>query len=639
MVLGTTYYNAARSAADTARNRSGSLRAFRNACLAVLAIVGAVVAGDPASSAKPGCQPKKDSDTPAYLPPLASSNSESIPPTLPQPESVEKSKNAAEAKSPTSVLLPPIQSPTNNGDPVPPSYGPPLSPYKSGRLPPPSLLEPPPDVNPPRKPALESTLEVIVGQTRVLTFPDIPHRVALAVNENDPIASLQEVPHRPCEWYLIGKKPGNTFLDVWLPDPTSDTSNRVLHYSVRIRGEVKKQEVKIVQQKPPTVKPQPPKPPTEILLPQPQTRQVEKPQPRTPNPEPIYQTLEQEINRTFPGNSVRLKQVGEMLVVSGTARNIFEATRILTIARENAPGARSAVPNRMPPVSPSLQATIDNYAHVGGAHVVNLLRIPGEQQIMLRVVVAEVNRAAARSLGLDFGIGDKQAAILPNRAGLNGSSTVAGNGWIGQVLRTLQDLHYAQSLAEPTLTTLNGKTARFQAGGEFPIPVVTPSPNGAVQSVAFRSYGVQLNLQPIVADTHRIRLAVDAEVSGTDSQATAQVGGTAIPGLKVRNFQSTVELSEGETLAVAGLIRNPVSATLPQNVRPGSGDAASSDLELVVLISPLLLHPPSNERVGGANPLNPQDIELYLRSRNLPLPRGDALYLIGPQGYAGAARR
>ncbi len=476
MVLGTTYYNAARSAADPARNRSGSLRAFRNACLAVLAIVGAVVAGDPASSAKPGCQPKKDSDTPAYLPPLASSNRESIPPTLPQPESVEKSKNAAEAKSPNSVLLPPIQSPINNGDMAPPSYGPALSPYKSGRLPSPSLLEPPPDVNPPRKPALESTLEVIVGQTRVLTFPDIPHRVALAVNESDPIASLQEVPHRPCEWYLIGKKPGNTFLDVWLPDPTSDTSNRVLHYSVRIRGEVKKQEVKITQQKPPAQKPQPPKPPTEILLPQPQTRQAERPQPRTPIPEPIYQTLEQEINRTFPGNAVHLKQVGEMLVVSGTARNIFEATRILTIARENAPGARSAVPNRMPPASPSLQATIDNYAHIGGAHVVNLLRIPGEQQIMLRVVVAEVNRAAARSLGLDFGIGDKQAAILPNRAGLNGSSTVAGNGWIGQVLRTLQDLHYAQSLAEPTLTTLNGKAARFQAGGEFPIPVVTPSP-------------------------------------------------------------------------------------------------------------------------------------------------------------------
>jgi pilus assembly protein CpaC len=608
MVLGTTYYNAARSAADSARTRTGPLLAFRNACLAVLALVGAVVAGDPAAPSKKGNTP------PGYLPPLASETSEPLPSSLPPAESVQK--------APTSVLLPPIQSsppPSEN------SSSSPTLPYqlpKNSRLPPPSLLEPPPTVTPPSKPAQETTLEVVIGQTRVLTFPDIPHRVALAVNENDPIASLQEVPHRPREWYLIGKKIGTTFLDVWLPDPTNAVSHRVQHYLVRILAEAAKKEDKIAAQ--PQPKPQ--------LQPQPQPQKV---QARQAQLEPLYQTLEQEINRTFPGSSVRLKVVGEMLVVSGTARNIFEATRILTIARENAPGVHSAEANRNRPAVPSLQTTIDNYAHAGGSRVVNLLRIPGEQQIMLRVVVAEVNRAAARSLGLDFGIGDKQATVLPNRPAAPGSSPVAGNGWIGQILRTLQDLHYAQSLAEPTLTTLNGKVARFQAGGEFPIPVVTPSAQGAVQSVAFRSYGVQLRIQPVVADFDRLRLSVEAEVSGTDPQATAQVAGTAVPGLKIRNFQSTVELREGETLAVAGLIRNPASATLPQNVRAGYVEPTPSDQELVVLISPLLLHPPTNERVGGANPLNPQDIELYLRSRNMLVPRGDALYLIGPQGYAG----
>ena len=259
---------------------------------------------------------------------------------------------------------------------------------------------------------------------------------------------------------------------------------------------------------------------------------------------------------------------------------------------------------------------------------------------MLRVIVAEVNRSAARSLGLDFGLADRQATVLPSRPAVsNGSSTVAHNGWIGEVINSLIDLHYAQILAEPTLTTLNGQAARFQAGGSFPVPVVSPSSQGAVQGVTFRSYGVHLSIQPVVADLDRVRLAVDAEVSGTDPQAAMQVAGSAVPGLKVRNFQSTVELREGETLAVAGLVRVAAGNTLSQNVRPGAAVPAQSDQELVVLISPLLLHPPSNEGERDTRHLNPQDIELYLRSRNTMVPRGDALFLIGPQGYAGKPTR
>jgi pilus assembly protein CpaC len=300
------------------------------------------------------------------------------------------------------------------------------------------------------------------------------------------------------------------------------------------------------------------------------------------------------------------------------------------------------VPEPSPPPAPSLQATLDNYARAGGPRVVNLLRIPGEQQVMLRVVAAEVNRSAAHSLGLDFGLDERRATILSNRTGgPGGSSTLVDNGWIGQALRTLQESHYAQILAEPALTALNGQTARFQAGGEFPVPVVSPSPTGPVQGTAFRSYGVRLSLQPVVADADRVRLTLEADVTTTDPGAAAQVAGTSVPGLKVRNFQSTVELREGETLAVAGLIRSPAapSATeqTPAGARPPSADNPSGEQELVVLISPLLLRPAGTDgaAAGPANPFNPQDVELYLRSRNVHLPRGDALYLIGPQGYAG----
>ncbi len=265
---------------------------------------------------------------------------------------------------------------------------------------------------------------------------------------------------------------------------------------------------------------------------------------------------------------------------------------------------------------------------------------------MLRIVVTEVNRSAAQHLGLDFGIGDKQATIFGNRSpAAEGSTSVMANGWIAQAIRTLQDLHYAQPLAEPTLTTLNGQTARFQVGGEFPVPVVSPSSAGNVQGVAFRSYGVQLSVQPVVADTDRIRLTVQAEVSAADPLVAAQVGAMAVPGLKVRNFQSTVELREGETLAVAGLIRGSAGVTsaqgLPSRNAASASESRPSDQELVVLISPLLVHSSAYGNGGdgrAVSPFNPQDIELYLRSRNVQVPQGDALYLIGPQGYAGNAR-
>lgn len=605
----------------TVRN-GGPLLAFCTVC-----VVGAVLVG--LLAAEPVATPPSNAGAPTN-----NVGKDLPPPVLPTPESVAQPKYPA----PTSVLLPPIQPPRNSSQIPLPSHTLPFAPATTRQIAPPSLMEPPPAVSLVAKMPKDILLEVVVGQKRVLTFPDVPLRVVLAADVNDPIALLREVPHKPCEWYLLGKKPGSTFLDVWLPDPTNKTSPRVLHYAVRIRAESDRIAEKRIEK--PVVVPLPPPPSPPRTLPE--QRQVERPrtlpeqrQVERPRAESMYSTLEEEINRAFPGCSVQLKQVGESLVVSGKVRNIFEATRILTIARENAPGARSNEPSRTPG-TPSLQATLDNYAQAGGRHVVNLLRIPGEEQIVLRVVVAEVNRAAARSLGLDFGLADKRATVLTSRPAA-GSSTVAQNGWIGSVLRTLQDLHYAQSLAEPTLTTLNGQTARFKAGGEFPIPVVHPGPQGALQGVSFRSYGVNLAIQPVVADTDRIRLTVEAEVSGTDPQTAAQVGGSAVPGLKVRNFASTVELREGETLAVAGLIRGSSRNTMPGTVSASIADNAPSDQELIVLISPLLMHSQTSAEKSekSVKSLTPQEIERYLHAGKESVPSGDIPYLIGPQGYAG----
>jgi pilus assembly protein CpaC len=367
-----------------------------------------------------------------------------------------------------------------------------------------------------------------------------------------------------------------------------------------------------VPQRERTSLPQPTPAVPDASQPAPGERDDETPQ----TPDTLRETLEHEIKQTFPDSSVRLKHTGDTLVVSGSARNRDEATSILSIVRRNAPD-----------------------------RVVNLLRVPREQPMVLRIVVAEVNRTAARSLGLDFGIGDKQATIVSNRpSGDAGSPTLIGNGWIDQALQSLQDLHYAQILAAPALTTLNGQAARFQVGGEFPVPVVSRSPKGAVQGVHFHPYGVRLSARPVVIDSDRIRLTVETEVRGADPRAAAQVNGTAVPGLKVRTLQSTVELQEGETLVLADLVRAPTSdaefQAMTRGPRPASTDNPSSGKELVVLVSPLLLHPESKEHAGGsAKPLNPQDIKGYPRSHDTLSSRAEALYLIGPRGYAGATRQ
>jgi pilus assembly protein CpaC len=604
------------------RKGPASVPAFRNTGLSVLTMICLMAAGA-ASEPQPPAPAKTGTESPPYLPPV------SLPAS---PRQTEGKEMAAKA-SKKSVLLPSLDEVPNGRALSRPSRDLPFLPSGERRQAPKRsdttpLLEPPPVVGSKSRslPAPDSIVEVIIGQPRMLAFPEVPQRIALNVDEADPVASLREVPHRPREWYLIGKKPGTAFLDVWLPDLSSATLYRSLHYLVRVRSDTEEKK-----------------------RPEPVVADREPPHPKIPAEMPreaIYETLEGEINRTFPGSSVRLKRAGDKLVVSGYARNIFEATRILNIARENAPG-KSSANAATPPASPSLQAVLDNYALAGGSNVVSLLRIPGEQQIMLRIVVAEVNRAAARSLGLDFGLGEKQATILGDhdRASDN-STTLVGNGWIGQTLRILQERGFAQALAEPTLTTLNGQATRFQAGGEFPVPVVSPSPMGPVQGVSFRSYGVRLSVQPVVADGDRIRLTVDAEVSGTDPSATARVTGTAVPGLKVRNFQSTVELRKGETLAVAGLNRGteapaPPAQQQPGVARPVSAEVGAAGQELVVLISPLLLRSPEpNARtVSRGRSFSAQDVELYLRSGNSVVPRGDALLLIGPQGYAGQTRQ
>jgi pilus assembly protein CpaC len=472
----------------------------------------------------------------------------------------------------------------------------------------------------------QNNLELVIGRPRLLMLKTAPKRVQVA---DEKIAAYSMI--SPTEVSVLGKGLGCTVLNLWFTDPKDKSKEEVLSYLVRV-------------------------------LPSPDSKK---------RLERIYRNLQDEINHAFPDSLVSLFFVGDKLVVTGQAKDIADATQIMRIVHANAPfeevqhldqlaqanGPVAFGPGNMPP-------GLMNALLKDSAHVINLLRIPGEQQVMLRVTVAEVNRAAARSIGLDFSINNKHGTTV--FANTTGSITTGGlslfnspfggfgvlnqqvapgvafgtggfnnlpasldNGQVRLAISALRNLNYARSLAEPNLVTMNGQTANFQAGGQFPVPVVGGFALNSFTGVNFVPFGVQLSFTPYITDKDRIRLAINAEVSSRDLEVGAtNIGGAAVPTISTRNFQTTVELREGQTLAVAGLVQNNLGANSGRV--PFFGDlpivgrlfcfdqVMAGEQELVVLITPELVHPLEHKEVPalpGSDLFEPSDLEFYLLGR------------------------
>ncbi|MEO0530336.1 MAG: hypothetical protein AAF266_07120 [Planctomycetota bacterium] len=408
---------------------------------------------------------------------------------------------------------------------------------------------------------------------------------------------------------------------------------------------------------------------------------------------PDPKDLERQVNEAFPNSFVQLSLVGDKLVVRGQAKDAYEAEQIIRIV------AQSAIPTKKPevqqasfnldqaivgrsPIAPPdngiatrpVQQALRNNLIPGYESVINLLEVPGVQQVMLRVIVAEVNREAARSIGLNFQYlgNDIQARSLigpiNNLSAGNSIGFDPTGAFMGSLLGTpvmmdnlpisigseldlainaMRANSLARTLAEPNLTAMNGEKAVFNAGGRFPVPVLSGFSN-ETQGVAFQPFGVTLEFTPLILDRDRIRLSLNAEVSvrsaslGTNIGGDSDSGGTAVPGLDSRSFSTTVELTDGQTLAVAGLINNnygavadrvPFFGDIPILGRLGAFDrSTSSEQELVILVTPELVQPidsMEHPALPGSDVFEPSDIEFYLYGR---------LESHRPEDFRGAAR-
>ncbi|GAG01123.1 unnamed protein product, partial [marine sediment metagenome] len=184
-------------------------------------------------------------------------------------------------------------------------------------------------------------------------------------------------------------------------------------------------------------------------------------------------------------------------------------------------------------------------------------------------------------------------------------------------------------LANPTLVALSGEKASFLAGGEFPIPIPQNSGSGATSiTIEYREYGVRLTFKPIVLGDGTIRLYVAPEVSELTDVGGVSISGFTVPALLTRKFETTLELSSGQTFAMAGLIKESISAT--KSRIPGIGDLpvlgplfrsvryTKGETELVVFVTASLVEPLSLAQVSplpGFLHAEPNDWEFYLEGR------------------------
>jgi pilus assembly protein CpaC len=263
--------------------------------------------------------------------------------------------------------------------------------------------------------------------------------------------------------------------------------------------------------------------------------------------------LRRTLHEVMPEEAVEVRLAGDGLVLSGAVSSSAAAERATAIAQRFA-----------------------------GDRIVNSMTVRAAEQVMLEVRVAEVQRSALSAFGIQsagaiwqngFNSSLDPTSLLSGIVSPDAFATLQGIGVTGDytlqgVLNALERRGVVTTLAQPTLVALSGETATFFAGGEFPIPVaVNDGDDGQRISIEFKQFGVAVSFTPtVIGDT--INLSVAPEVSALDRNNSIRLFGTDIPALTTRRVQTTVELRNGQSFAIAGLIRRDFTDSL--NGLPGA---------------------------------------------------------------------
>jgi pilus assembly protein CpaC len=374
--------------------------------------------------------------------------------------------------------------------------------------------------------------------------------------------------------------------------------------------------------------------------------------------------LKEKLHKILPKEKIGVEAVGDSIVLSGEVSSLaaqqtavelasgflreqvslkeMEGMTVTHITMEGK-GDKGGKPGEGAPVSGGQKKFKD-------VKVINLMHVGGVQQVMVEVRVAEIQRNLGRQIGVNFGAFDRQGnfgisfldritSIQSFTRGFDATSILlnfsnvinAAAGWkTGSVLWTaffnvLKQQGLGRILAEPNLVATSGQEALFLAGGEFPVPVPQPGAGGSVVTIEWKKFGVQLAFNTVVLDDSKIALKVAPTVSELDfTTAPVIIAGLQIPGLRVRSTGTHVEVKDGQTFAIAGLLsdthRNAVSKYPILGDIPIIGDLFRSanyqknETELVILVTPRLVKPLTTTavRLPTDKYVEPTDFEAYL---------------------------
>lgn len=267
-----------------------------------------------------------------------------------------------------------------------------------------------------------------------------------------------------------------------------------------------------------------------------------------------YGELQTMINELFPNSRVQLIPVADKVIIRGQARDEQEAVQILSIVKQNADNQNGTNGNFGNTVSGgAVSEAFPDASTLPASNLINMLEVPGEKQVMLKVRIAELSRSAVRSLGSDFDLNVGDFAFS-SFLGAQGNVLLSGTfdeDSFNLMLSALESNGSAKILAEPNLVVLSGKTANFLSGGEFAVPTIVGVGGAQAATTTFKSFGTQVTFTPTVLDKDRIRL----QVIPTFSTVNPNIAVNGILGLDTRTVSTTVDLREGQVLAIAGLIQ------------------------------------------------------------------------------------
>ncbi len=369
--------------------------------------------------------------------------------------------------------------------------------------------------------------------------------------------------------------------------------------------------------------------------------------------------LKEKLHQILPQEKIGVEAAGDSIVLSGEVSGPVAQSTALSLAR----------------------AFLGEKEGAGGkakeTKIVNLIHVGGVQQVMLEVRIAEINRVVAQQIGINFTalspsgnfgvnqlnslapIGSIIRTINPSQIPASGSSGAPGMvfdtllstnlqamaGWkAGGVLWTmflnlLKQNNLGRVLAEPNLVTTSGQKASFLAGGQYPYPVPQTSGGGTAITIQFQQYGVQLEFTPTVLDDNKIAIKVHPIVSELDYTNAVSTAGFVVPGLLSREMNTQVEVRDGQTFSIAGLLSDTSRNVV--NKFPLLGDIPvlgalfrstqfqKNETELVALVTSHLVKPipPGKGQLPTDKWIDPTDVDAYLlgldqgRVKQVPKPK------------------